>query len=175
MPVLARPVGTIGKAWRWYRRYPSAASLTAGGYLVSMAVLLLMWGFLGLSFYALGLCRTADPIRPMLEILVFMLGLYLPLLCCGLYTLNGRFFSLILGTCLLAFTSVMTICTASGFESSLIGLKSLGEANTNLEVRLHLFSLLALLAVIGLLTHIVALVCHYVKCAAKDSFPANTF
>ena len=64
VPVLARPVGAVGRIWRWYRRYPAAASLTAGGYLVGMAVLLLLWGACGITFYAVGICRSPNPARP---------------------------------------------------------------------------------------------------------------
>lgn len=162
-PVLARPVGALGKIWRWYRRHPAAASLTAGGYTVAMSLLLILWGLLGISFYAFGVCEAANPLRPMLEIAGFVLLLYLPLLLCGVCTLNGRRSSLVIGAVLLATASLMTICTAAGMESSLIGLESLGESNTVLETRLHLFSLLALLSVIGLLIHVVALGCEVLQ------------
>ena len=39
-PVVARPVGTAGRAWRWCRRHPAAAALAAVTALLSLGVLL---------------------------------------------------------------------------------------------------------------------------------------
>src|SRR5262249_38419022 len=47
VPIVARPVGTIERAWRWCRRHPAPASLTAAVILVAalgLAGILWQWG-----------------------------------------------------------------------------------------------------------------------------------
>ncbi|RMF94217.1 MAG: serine/threonine protein kinase, partial [Planctomycetota bacterium] len=47
-PIEAKPVGSLERAWRWYRRHPAAPVLTAGGSALVSAFLLLLWGAMGL-------------------------------------------------------------------------------------------------------------------------------
>ena len=157
LPIQARRVGTLGLIWRWYRSNPRAASMTAGGYASFLAAVLIMWGFLGILVFSLGIHPAARPARAVGELAGLILGLYLPMLYCGTRTLNGHVHALYLGTCLFAAGSIFTVLITLNVAPIVLTCEVLAAARSEPYVRLQLFGLLSFICLIGFLGHVLAL------------------
>ena len=101
--VKARPVGALGRMWRWYRRHPDSSAQVAGVYTVLCGILLIAWGLEGLVVYATGIDPSADAANAILDILMALLVVYLPLLLAGFYVIRGYLIAIWIG--FLAFTT----------------------------------------------------------------------
>ncbi len=148
--IAARPVGTIGRVWRWYLRHPQATQFAAGAYATFSAVLLMLWGFSGLGVYYLMRIRPS-PItdEAMVQIVVFMIFFYSPMLWAGVQTLNNRSVGLWIGT----------VLWGLGVLFSLLGMFALAydpQTFGSIRVRLPLFTLLTSLSMISLILHVIA-------------------
>jgi len=162
--VQARPVGTIGRIWRWYRRHPDASLKVAGGYATFCAILLLLWGLQGLLCYASGITPSDDPRRGMVEIGTAIVGVYLPLLWAGVRTLNGSIVALWFNTLI----SAAGLCLSL---SALFGVFVFATPFGDPALQAPLMNLFSNLCLLGLLAHVVAIVSHFLgrnsKCREK--------
>ena len=153
-PILARPVGPVARIWQWYYGNPTATAMTAGGYATSVASILIAWAILGILLCALGF--TPGSWQLVFQLIALLLACYVPVLFVGIWTLRGYVRPLWIGTILAVF----------GCAASIIGLGNWAfdaEVFGSRDVRIPLFSLLLILASIGLLTHVIALVSHFSK------------
>lgn len=155
LPIKARPVGAVGRIWRWYLHRPEAAMLTAGGYAALCGILMLVWGACGIIVYTLRLHPSADVGEAVLVISLLMSGYYVPMLISGLLALNGRFIGIWIGA---ALALVGVIFSVSGL------LGTAWDADTffgDVVVRMPLFILLSIIAVAGLLLNSSAIIVRY--------------
>lgn len=154
-PVRARPVGTLGRLWRWYRCNPEAMVRVAGGYATSCSIVLLVWGLAGLFAYAARIHPAVDIQRAMMEVAAVMLLVYLPMLWSGIRVLNGHEHFIWVGLAVFA----LGFCTAG---SGLFGLVVFAGVFVDPLTRFALLALLTDLFFFGLLLHVVAIVCRRV-------------
>ena len=149
--VIARPVGPLGQAWRWYRHHPEAAMWTAGGYAMCLGVLLLLWALVGFFVLSLGIHRSERAVWTIGEVALLTLAYFAPVLWSGLQTLRGRLVGVWLGTLLTMIGVALSILALSGLamDESIYG---------DRLIRVPLFSLLTLIALVGLVLHIAAIV-----------------
>jgi tRNA A-37 threonylcarbamoyl transferase component Bud32 len=150
-PVHVRPVGAVGRIWRWYRHHPDAAVSAAGAFATFCAILLILWGSAGLGLYFLGIYPTHDAAGAMSDIALLIAFYYIPLLWAGIQTLNQRAVGLWVGL----------ILWAAGIALSVVGLLGLAydrETFGDLIVRVPLFVLLAILFLVGLISYVIAII-----------------
>ena len=155
-PVRARPVGTVARIWRWYRRHPGASVKVAGGYATFTAILLLLWGIEGLICLGLGVDPSADAPGRFVLTLMQILIMRIPMLVAGIRTLNGSIVALWVNTFMCVAGLVISV---AGFFHVSVYSTLLGS----LIFRLPLMCLLSNLAMVGLLAHAIALVSHYTR------------
>ena len=155
-PVHARPVGTLGRLWRWYRRNPDAAGQVAGIYTVCCSILLLFWGAEGLAVYGLGIDRSADADRAIIEVVFMMVAMYLPWLCAGIGVLNRKVWALWAGLLLCVVGALVAIMGLAGF---------LNFAGVMGDKRLRIGMLLLLtdLPLLGVIAYVTAIVSYYFR------------
>jgi hypothetical protein len=152
----ARPVGTIGRVWRWYLRHPQATQFAAGGYAAFCSIVLITWGVFGIGIYLLGIHPSRNADEAMVQIVLLIAFLYFPMLCAGIRTLNNHPGGLWVGT----------VLWGLGALFSLLGVFALAfdpETFGSLTVRMPLFTLLMSLSMISLLLHVIALVIRNVS------------
>jgi tRNA A-37 threonylcarbamoyl transferase component Bud32 len=65
--VKARPVGALGRMWRWYRRRADATAQVAGVYTVLNGMLMIAWAIEGFIVYGAGIDPSPDAGRAMLD------------------------------------------------------------------------------------------------------------
>jgi len=151
-PVIARPAGPLGRAWRWYRNHPEAAVWTAGGYAACSSIFLLCWNLAGIVVLSLGIHRSEDVGSAMALLGAIAVGVYLPILWAGLQTLRGG----LIGLCVNALLAMI------GVAFCVLGLAGHMFADEaiwgNRMTRLPLFTLLIAIALVGLVLHVIALV-----------------
>ena len=155
-PVRARPVGTVARMWRWYRRHPDASTKVAGGYATFTAILLMLWGIQGIVFLGSGLDPSRDAPKRIALTVMQMLAMRLPMLIAGIRTLNGSIVGLWVNT--LFYVIGFSLAVAGFFRCSMYS-----DLLEDLVFRLPLMGLLSSLAVIGLVAHAIALVSHYTR------------
>ena len=155
-PVLARPVGAIGRLWRWYRCNPEATVRVAGGYTTACSIVLVIWGLAGIFVYGMGIDPSMDARRAMAEVALTMLFVYSPMLWAGIRVLNGhvRF----LWMSLAAFTLGLSLAACG-----LVGLVVFAGVLADPRLNIALLVLLADLCLLGVLVHAVAIFCHSFK------------
>jgi tRNA A-37 threonylcarbamoyl transferase component Bud32 len=161
----ARPVGTIGRVWRWYLRNPRATELAAGGYATLCAILLIFWGLTGITIYLLGIHPTDKATESMVQIALLIVFLYVPMLCAGVGTLNNHPSGLWLGAGLWGVGAVFSMLGlfAMAFDPGTFG---------DIRVRMPLFTLLSSLCAISVILHIVAVVVRVVSLRNTDYYGA---
>ena len=153
-PILARPVGPVVRVWQWYYRNPTATMLTAGGYAVFVASVLIAWALMGMSSCLFVI--ISKPCQLFLLISALLLVCYVPMLCGGVLTLRGYVHALWIGV----------VQFLSGCAMSILGLGDWAfdrDVYGSQTVRMPLFTLLLIMSFIGLLTHVIALVSHFNK------------
>ena len=155
-PVRVRPVGSVGRIWRWYRRHPIAAVQAAGGFATVCAVLFGLWGLAGILTYVTGLQPTESVARAVRDALCFVLGLCAPMLWAGFQTMNNRRIGLLLGTALWALGLVVSLVGISGTLFDVVVFGSPTE-------RVPMFVLFIILSFIGLSLYLVAVAGHFAK------------
>jgi len=150
-PVRARPVGGIGRMWRRYRRHPGATVSAAGAFLTLCAIFFILWGLLGIGFYLTRLHPTTDPWGSIIDLVALILFVYLPMLWAGIRTINHRISGLLVGLALCVAGVGLSIAGLSGmaFDEGTFG---------NLQVRMPLFTLVALICFVGTALCTVALI-----------------
>jgi eukaryotic-like serine/threonine-protein kinase len=156
-PILARPIGPVARIWQWYYRNPAATMLTAGGYDVLLAGILIAWALMGML--ACLFIAIPRPCELMLVLSGMLLGCYVPLLYGGIMTLRGH----------ARFLWIGAVLAVLGCVISMMGLFEWAfdrEVYGSSLVRIPLFSLLLIIVLIGALIHAVALVSQFNK--SKD-------
>jgi tRNA A-37 threonylcarbamoyl transferase component Bud32 len=152
-PISARPVGTLGRIWRWYCRNPKASILTAGGYMLCLMTVLVMWGVIGIIFLSSGLHPVERPWRAITELLTFGVTLYLPGIIGSVKILNGKFGALWINLVVLLISGSVVLAIFCGVNPKL---EALQAAQDNIYTRYQLASLLGTMVVMGLVLHVVA-------------------
>jgi hypothetical protein len=151
VPIKAKPCGTLGRAWRWYCRNSDALAATAGAYAAILGVILIIWGLIGSILGASGVVNFTP--RGWLEMASFILISYPATIIAGLLTLRGNRWGLWIGlmissswlvTLLLLVTQVITFAT-------------LPSPRDEPYQHVHLSTLLATLASIGVILHGIAI------------------
>jgi hypothetical protein len=149
-PIKSRPVGAIGRIWRWYRRHPDSSAQVAGVYAVLCGILLFAWALEGLVVYGTGIDPSPDAADAILEILLTTVVVYLPLVVAGVYIIRGYQFAIWLG--FFAFTAGLVLVVLGLTEvidySGVFG---------DTRLRIGLLTLLGNLCLVGVLTQFVAL------------------
>lgn len=148
-PILARPVGAMGRLWRWYRCNPEATARVAGGYAIACAVVLIIWGLAGLFVYAVGIDRSSDAGRAMVEVTGMIACVYLPLLWGGIQVLNNHIRFLWMN--LTFFVLGLSLAT-----SGLLGVIVFSGVFSDPRLNIALLVLLADITFLGALIHAVA-------------------
>ena len=141
-PVLVRPVGGMRRMWRWYRRHPDAMVSAAGGFMTFCAVFFILWGLSGIGIYLTGLHPTADPWGSTVDLVLLIVLVYLPLLWAGIRTINRRTSGLVVGLTLSLLGMGLSVAGLFGlvFDEGTFG---------NPQVRMPLFTLVALICLVG--------------------------
>lgn len=162
-PIEARPVGTLGRIWRWYARHPEAATYTAGGAAVFMASVMLCWGFLGLITLPLFGFPSEALVTVLLETVALVLFFDLPLLWAGIQTLNQRLRGIVIGLAL----------SITGLALSILGLAVPDiydpEIFGSLVARMPFFHFLIVLFSMSALLHAVALYGYQHRVVASET------
>lgn len=158
--VQARPVGAIGRFWRWLRQNPKAIAVSAGGYAAAQGAVLLAWGTLGVILVSLGFPPVENQLVAVLELLALNLLIYLPLLAAGIAALNGRLAGLWVGWSLTSTLVVGLLAQLFGFSLGFENLASIRETRFG---QIQLLTLLAFMALAGSTLFSMALVSHYRK------------
>jgi tRNA A-37 threonylcarbamoyl transferase component Bud32/ribosomal protein S27E len=153
-PVLARPVGAIGRLWRWYRCNPEATIRVAGGYATALSIVLMIWGLSGLLVYGLGIDPSTDVRQAMSEVTMAILFAYLPMLWAGIRVLNGSTGFLWMSFAIFAVGSCL-------WASGLCGIVVYAGVLGDLRLSIALLFLLVELFSLGVLVNVVAIICHY--------------
>jgi len=149
--VEARPVGALGRMWRWYRHNPYSATLVAGTYTMFLAIALSLWTVFGFINLLTGLHPGGNTLRNLLENAGFLLILWQPLLWAAVATLNGRRWGPYASVAVLAVASSLGIALATGtVHANLL-------AVTQAEQLVPMLTLLELMAAIGISTNVVAI------------------
>ena len=154
--VVARPVGAIGRLWRWYRCNPDATLRVAGGYATALSIVLMIWGLEGLLVSGLGIDAGPDARRVGGEVALVMLAIYLPMLLSGIRALNGHAGLLWVGLVISVLGFLLTL-------SGLLGIAVFTGLVLDSRFRLALFSLLADLLFFAVMVHAIAIICHYAR------------
>jgi hypothetical protein len=150
-PIQSRPVGAIGRVWRWYRRHPDAMVSVAGGFSVVCAVIFILWGLAGAIVYCLGIHPTESPNESTVTIVVLVFGFYCPLLWTGIKTINGSTVALCTGV--VAWLIGMSL-SVGGLLGTLFDKGTFGDT----RVRMPLFILFVTLSFLALFLHAAAIV-----------------
>ena len=159
-PVRARPVGAIGRFWRWLWQNPKAIALSAGGYAACTGITLIAWVFLGGVFILGGMYPIENPFQTVGEMGVFVLFVHFPILVSGIATLNGRVWGLWIGMAYSSIFSLILIANTFGFSKVLSNLESIRGTDYG---QVQLFTLLSLLATTSSTLFFFAIVSHYRK------------
>jgi len=151
--VKARPASAWSKFWAWCCR-PERVN-EAGALMLFYGAVLVVFSLFGSVVLATGLHPTADPMTAVQRLLLLISCLYLPLMVAGLWTARRRPAGL-----WLAFGLMW-----AGFGVSVAGLAGVrifgGNLHVDPQVRLPLYSLLALTTLIGVLLISVALLAYH--------------
>lgn len=150
-PVIARPTGPLARVWRWYRHHPEAAMWTAGGFTLCTGVLLLLWTLVGFVVLPLGIHRSERAGWTIAEVTLLAIAYFAPAFWSGLQTVRGRLGGLWLGTLLAMIGVALSLLALSG---RMMDERIYGDR----LIRVPLFSLLTLVALVGLVLHIAAII-----------------
>ncbi|MBC8869065.1 MAG: serine/threonine protein kinase [Planctomycetes bacterium] len=149
-PVQVRPVGGLRRMWRWYRCHPDASVAAAGGFMTFCAVFMILWGLTGIGIYLSGLHPTKDTWGSIVDLVMLIVFVYVPLLWAGIRTINHHLGGLVLGLTLGVLGMGLAI-------AGLFGMTFDEETFGNPQVRMPLFTLVALICFVGVALSTVAL------------------
>jgi hypothetical protein len=162
-PILARRVGVFGRAWRWYSRSAEAAQITAGCVTIAFVIALMLWAFLGIILFASGFDPAVSRWRAILELVCLGLGFHPFFAWIGYKTASGRGWALWVATVLWLMSTVLTMLALFGVQMGYNWLETARNIQQNDAVRVQFFSLILMMHLIGLASHIAALVARYVR------------
>ncbi|MEM0926228.1 MAG: serine/threonine-protein kinase, partial [Planctomycetota bacterium] len=153
-PIVASPVGTLGRVWRWYSRNPKASVQTAGGYMLGLGCIHVTWSVMGTILIGSGFHPIPRPGRAILELIGFCLLMYSPGIFSGIQVLNGKFAYLWLSIFILLVCGATVIAILFGVNPPL---EVLQFAKDDKYARFQLTSLLGTMVMFGLALHVFAL------------------
>jgi hypothetical protein len=162
-PIIARRVGFLGRAWRWYTRTPDAAQITAGGVTIAVVVALMLWAILGIILYAVGFDPNVKRGKAIFELLCLLLVFHPFFAWIGVKTTNGRAWALWVATVLWLISTVLTMLALFGVQMGYNSLETARNVQQNEAIRVQFFSLLLLIHFLGLASHIAALAARYLR------------
>jgi tRNA A-37 threonylcarbamoyl transferase component Bud32 len=160
--VTARPISIVVRAWRWYRRSPDSAISTAGGFTTAVALTLLIWHAVGVTMFLLGIHSTEKPLRVLLEFIILAVVYFIPQLFVGVMTINRSRTALWVGTFLSAASLITTVTMVAG-ASPILQLEVFSEARSSTYYRMHLSSLLMVIALLAFAAHVSAIYLCYAE------------
>jgi hypothetical protein len=149
-PLAAKPVGTVGRIWRWYCRKPEATVLVAGGYTLFCTGLLILWELEGMILMAFGTDPTPLADTAMVEMSLAVVLLYVPAFWSGIRAINGRRGALWVGLAVSVFAFVLCVLT-------LVGVIDIAAVRGHPSLRMPLLTLLANFSLAGIIVHLVAI------------------
>jgi tRNA A-37 threonylcarbamoyl transferase component Bud32 len=156
-PIASRPVSMAEKIWRWYRCNSNAAIITAGALTVANALLLTVWGLIGVAFVLLNSYPMKHRHLAAAQLLGVIVLYYVPWLIIGLRTLNGSRLSLYLGTFFSVLSLLHALLMMLGWNSSVfLSMEIMEEARANVFFRVQLMSLLVCIAATVFAAHVFA-------------------
>jgi hypothetical protein len=164
-PIESRPIGRVGRIWRWYRRNPDALRLTAGGYCVASGSLLSTWAVMGLIYVIVGVSGV-EPDRQarfVMELIGLLCCVWTPLLILGLYSLNGRYVSLLVALALWLFLTIATAVSIAGVQLSFATFETNRLISATVSTRLQFFTLLFIFAFLGFVSHVLAILSVFMR------------
>jgi tRNA A-37 threonylcarbamoyl transferase component Bud32 len=161
-PIIARRLGVFGRAWRWYTRTPEAAQITAGGVTVAFLAALILWALLGIFLYATGFDPSVNRWKAALELVCMALVIFPLLLWVGMRTANGRAWALWIATGAWSLSTLFIVLALFGVQASYIRMETAQAIQRNDAVRVQFFSLFLMIHLVGMTSHIAALVSRYV-------------
>lgn len=149
--VNARPVGTFGRTWRWYWRHPDAPVWIAGASATFCGAFLLLWHLVGITLLLLGFHRSDDAESAAIVLALTSVGFYLPVLLAGIASLRGHTLGVWVGSflCTVGMVLAFVALAGIGYDEGVLG---------DQVMRLPLCTLLMLIALVGLVLHVAALV-----------------
>ena len=113
-------------------------------------VFMILWGLTGIGVYLTGLHPTQDPWGSILDLVMLIVFIYLPLLWAGIRTINHHLGGLVIGLTLGVVGMVLS-------TAGLFGMTFDEETFGNPQVRMPLFTLVALICFVGVALSTVAL------------------
>jgi tRNA A-37 threonylcarbamoyl transferase component Bud32 len=153
--VLARPVGTFERMWRWYRKHPASSAQVAGLYTVACGIILSCWALEGLVVYGLGIDPSPDAPSAMVECAALLLAFYLPLTTTGFFIIRGNLIAIWAG--FLAFSAGVFLVVL-GFTGTVV----YSGVFTDPRLRLGMLLLLGNLLMVGGVLQCVALLSRWI-------------
>ena len=150
-PISQRPVGPIGRAWRWYRRNPRATRLIAGTFLLCYTSLLTAWGLVGVGYFL-----VHGQSFGVIEISLTILFWYVPMAICGYYTLIDRLWAVICGLLLLLVIDAWQVTMFFGLPFPWT-VTALEPTLRDTFVKISFWSLWFLLTSLGVIFYLIAL------------------
>ncbi len=164
-PVLSRPVGVAERILRWYLRDPDAKASFAGWFSTLCGVVFVIWGLAGILIYGMGIDKTQHPVQAMIMVGLFVVLLYCPTVLIGIMTLGGSVVAMGLGIIVWGVGLLFSVVYALGV------VPQFGNYS-EVQARLPAFVLTALLCILGLASHSVALAAKKI-CAGRRAVAAE--
>lgn len=158
----ARPTGVFGRVARWYTRDASAARVTAGVITVGSMIIDSAWCLIAALSSARGVAHGDHRGLVLVHSGALLIGLCPLFLWLGVRTIRGDLWALWISTILWCLSEALFVATLLGLDSSLIPLETMAVLRTSVETRLQVGSLLVLLHLPGVASHVAALLTHYV-------------
>jgi tRNA A-37 threonylcarbamoyl transferase component Bud32 len=162
-PILARRVGLFARVWRWYSRSPEAAQVTAGGVTVAIVVMLWLWALLGIFLIGSGFHVESDPWPAVLSLLLLTTVIYPFFVWIGVQTIHGRVWALWLATGIWLMATAFSTLAMLGSNISFMAIPSMGAMASSPPVRVQFYSLFVMQQLVGLSSHIAALVARHIR------------
>jgi hypothetical protein len=155
--VLVRPIGALGRMWRWYHRTPTAPTVTAGGLTMFIAILLTIWGAMGIVIYAVGKIPSPQPLWPIAQLCFFLICFYVPMIWAATRTLNGSVFGLWICTFFTALLFSIAVGIMTNLPFGISTWEVMELAHSSQHVRLQFGSLLAVIGGVAMFVDILAI------------------
>jgi hypothetical protein len=153
--LLARPPSRLGRLFRVYGRTADAIVLTAGGYAVVAAIVLILWELSGIILLLSG--RIDAPRNELIEMAVLALVVHPLLLFAGISTINRSLRGLVLGTIITCAWAAMLVLAALNFRIGIRQIDVLSGAADAPFYRYQLIVLFLIVAGLGAFVHLLAL------------------